>query len=207
MWTPRPQEFTSHEDHGTVMLNDEMIDLTDIISKFQPVGIQVENYESKRAIIEEMSMPVYKWRDTLPDLYHGYRVNSYISAYYKVWACNQLKKVREESIGKYDMVIMARPDLIVSPLSSTIELSLDTVHINYSPDLLKGWIWNILFVTNSINADIISDVFPKYPYIFIDAKQNHIPHRFFEPHNLLHRHIFETHQLPIQDDLSCQIVR
>lgn len=194
---------THHGDHGTVHLDDDTINIDHIKSCFNPTSIVVENYDDKKDTFETLCKPIYEWRDSLEPLYRGYRVNSYYSAFYKVWACNELKKLYE-SENKYDLIIMSRPDVSPGPIPV---ISNSAIHIKHSSELKNGWMWNIMFVTNSENADLISSMYEIYIDKFNEAKELNIPHRFFEPHNILHRHLSELHKIEIIDNIPCEIVR
>jgi hypothetical protein len=202
------QHDTHHADHGTVLIDDSEINLTDIKNKFNPVGFVAESYSTRKEVIEQMAKPVYEWRDSLEELYHEYRVNSYISAFYKVWSCNVLKLERESIFGTYDMVIMSRPDVTPGVLPEYILNDLGHVYIKpCNGELMKGWMWNIMFVTNSHYADVVSDMYTLYPNKFREAREKNIPHKFFEPHNILYRHLVELNNISVVDTIPCEIVR
>lgn len=206
MGTWRPEvnaEGKSAKYHGTVNLEDTLIDIVDIKAKYNPKVCEVYEYSQVKYEIESMAAPVYAWRDTLPKLYHTYRINSYIAQYLIRWRAFDLTKNSE-----YDAVILTRPDVNVGkiPNNSLDNLS-NKVYIPYSSSLKDGWMQEILFLSNKKNIEIIASVYPNYSIIFREAERQNIPQFFMEPHNLLWHRLVKENNIEIEDTFFGEIIR
>jgi hypothetical protein len=151
-WDELDTKICSSFVHGFHEKRYDKIDYNSIKSIFNPISIDIENYESEKHkfalsnFINVNSIPIED------HLWDG-SVTYWVPQYYKFMRVNNLKKENEEKNGFiYDLVIKTRFDLIY-------QKQINFNNIDLSKMFCRDKHHDVFFLSSSQNIDILCDYY------------------------------------------------
>jgi len=147
---------------GTEGLDLIKTDPIEIASFYNPKTLFIENYEKTKPILY-LKNYTHKKPGT-PALYQEGICSTTVS-YYKIWACNELKKDAERREGfKYDIVVRLRPDMRYTKFRID-RMDFKNVYVQYHRD---GVTFDQFAIGGSAAMDVYSNCFARIGRIYQD---------------------------------------